>query len=70
MRVEFPGAIYHVMDRGDRREDSSVSFGWYLAALEHRPGWTGVDRLLGEHGIAEEMAITVRLRSETTLPVK
>ena len=20
MRVEFPGAIYHVMDRGDRRE--------------------------------------------------
>ena len=21
MRVEFPGAIYHVMDRGDRRED-------------------------------------------------
>jgi hypothetical protein len=21
MRVEYPGAIYHVMDRGDRRED-------------------------------------------------
>jgi hypothetical protein len=20
MRVEYPGAIYHVMDRGDRRE--------------------------------------------------
>jgi hypothetical protein len=20
-RVEYPGAIYHVMDRGDRRED-------------------------------------------------
>ena len=21
MRVEYPGAIYHVMDRGGRRED-------------------------------------------------
>jgi hypothetical protein len=21
MRLEFPGAIYHVVDRGDRRED-------------------------------------------------
>ena len=21
MRVEYPGAIYHFMDRGDRRED-------------------------------------------------
>jgi len=21
MRIEYPGAIYHVMSRGDRRED-------------------------------------------------
>jgi hypothetical protein len=27
MRVEFPGAIYHVMDRGDRREDISIFAG-------------------------------------------
>jgi hypothetical protein len=25
MQVEYPGAIYHVMDRGDRREDISVN---------------------------------------------
>ena len=25
MRVEYPGAIYHVMARGDRREDISES---------------------------------------------
>jgi hypothetical protein len=25
MRVEYPGAIDHVMDRGDRREDIFVS---------------------------------------------
>jgi hypothetical protein len=24
MRVEYPGAIYHGMDRGDRREDIFV----------------------------------------------
>jgi len=23
MRVEYPGAIYHIMDRGDRRESGS-----------------------------------------------
>jgi hypothetical protein len=25
MRVEYPGAIYHVMDRGDRREDIFIN---------------------------------------------
>jgi len=30
------------------------SLGWYLAAPEHRPGWIRVDRLLGEHGLAED----------------
>ena len=25
MRVEYPGAIYHVMDRGDRREEIFVN---------------------------------------------
>jgi REP element-mobilizing transposase RayT len=32
------------------------SFGAYLAAPEHRPGWVRVDRLLGEHGIQEDTA--------------
>ena len=32
------------------------SFGWYLAASEHRPGWMRVDRLLGEHGIQDDSA--------------
>ena len=30
------------------------SFGWYLAAPEHRPGWVRVDRLLGEYGIQQD----------------
>ena len=32
------------------------SFGGYLAAPEHRPGWIRADRLLGEHGIQEDTA--------------
>jgi REP element-mobilizing transposase RayT len=32
------------------------SYGAYLAALEHRPVWVRVDRLLGEHGIQEDTA--------------
>ncbi len=32
------------------------SFGWYLAAPEHRPRWLRVDRLLGEHGIGQDTA--------------
>src|SRR5438876_6948887 len=30
------------------------SFGYYLSAPEHRPQWVRADRLLGEHGIAED----------------
>jgi len=31
-----------------------TSFGYYLSAPEHRPQWMRADRLLGEHGIAED----------------
>src|SRR5271157_1963062 len=30
------------------------SFGWHLAAREHRPPWLRSDRLFGEHGIRED----------------
>jgi putative transposase len=32
------------------------SFGSYLAAPSHRPGWLRADRLLGEHGIQKDTA--------------
>ena len=32
------------------------SFGGYLTAPRHRPGWLRVERLLGEHGIAQDTA--------------
>jgi REP element-mobilizing transposase RayT len=31
------------------------SFGYYLAAPEHRPHWIRVDRLLGEHGLQRDV---------------
>lgn len=34
------------------------SFGYYLAAPQHRPGWMRVDRLLGEHGLQRDSAQT------------
>jgi REP element-mobilizing transposase RayT len=45
MRVEYPGAIYHVMDRGDRREDIFVNdvdrqdFLKTLAEACQKTGW-------------------------------
>jgi hypothetical protein len=42
MRVQYPGAIYHVMDRGDRREDilligtAQAAKSW-LHHLTHEP---------------------------------
>ncbi len=34
------------------------SFGYYLAAPEHRPHWVRVDRLLGEHGLPGDTPAT------------
>ena len=34
------------------------SFGFYLAAREHRPAWLRVDRLLGEHGIPQDTPVS------------
>ena len=42
------------MPRQLRVEYPWSSLAWYLAAPAHRPGWLRVDRLLGEHGIAED----------------
>jgi len=38
MRVEYPGAIYHVMSRGDRREDIFLDDGRGPARLSQDAG--------------------------------
>jgi len=65
LRVQYPGAIYHVMNRGDRREaiftddhDRQLflwsSYPLYLKEPANRPVWLRVDRLLGDWGIPQD----------------
>ncbi len=39
LRIQYPGAMYHVMSRGNRRQDIFLD---------------DVDRLLGEHGLQQD----------------
>jgi hypothetical protein len=57
LRLQYEGAIYHVINRGDHqelREFRWSSFPEYLRSPAARPGWLRVDRLLGEHGIHKD----------------
>jgi hypothetical protein len=57
LRLQYEGAIYHVINRGDHqelREFRWSSFPEYLRSPASRPGWLRVDRLLGEHGIQND----------------
>jgi hypothetical protein len=85
MRVEYPGAICHVMDRGDRREDIFVNdvdrqdlldtlaerkANRILAEELSRRGWTESDLAARRHSDPGKVAVAVRQRRETTLPIK
>ena len=57
LRVEYPGAIYHAMNRGDRREPIFTNdYPLHLQEAAQRPAWLRVDRLLGEWGIPKDSA--------------
>ncbi len=43
MRAQYPGAMYHVMSRGDQRDDIFLD---------------EVDRLLGEHGLKQDTPVS------------
>ena len=80
MRVEYPGAIYRVMDRGDRREDIFVDDGKGVTAEQKgnrilagelaRLGWQESDLASRRKADPDKLAIAVRLRNETTLSIK
>jgi hypothetical protein len=61
LRVQYPGAVYHVMNRGDRQEDIFQSeklarLGWGLEELERR-----------RKGDPQKVLIAAGLRRETTM---
>ena len=52
LRIQYPGSIYHVMNRGDHQElIFSDCYPLYQSDACPRPPWLRVDRLLGEWGI-------------------
>ena len=66
LRVQYPGALYHVMNRGDRREaiflddrDRELFLGWGAQDLGGRP-----------KGDARKVRIAGRLRRETTMTLR
>jgi hypothetical protein len=66
LRVQYEGAIYHVMNRGDHRDDkdrqlflhtlgqASAKTDSQIHAASERLCWLRVDRLLGEHGVLKD----------------
>ena len=83
VRIEYPGAIYHVMSRGNRCQDIYLSdvdrhdfLKTFAEACEktqeelHRLGWQEADLLSHRKRDPRKVQIAVRLRQQTTLTVK
>jgi REP element-mobilizing transposase RayT len=73
LRLQYPGAIYHVLNRGDRREpifrdDSDRQrFLTTLGETCMKTGWqVHAFCLVGNH-VQEKVKTAKRLRSETTM---
>jgi hypothetical protein len=50
LRIQYPGAIYHVMDRGDRQEDIFLQgFVWALGRAQIPITIIGQSRTLKRH---------------------
>jgi len=65
-RLEYPGAVYHVMSGGDRREKI------FLDDTEElkRRGWKEGELAARRKNDPEKLAMAARLRRETTLSIK
>jgi|GEM_PF-681968 len=76
IRVEFPGAVYHVISRGERREAiflDDVDRHDFLKTLAEelaRLGWSEEELARRCKGDPGKMALAGRQRRETTLAVK
>ncbi len=52
VRIEFPGAMYHVMCRGDRRENIFLDDG--DREMMHAPPERGQEKILDKHSFSRE----------------
>jgi len=77
LRVQYPGAICHVMNRGDRREaifkddvDRRRFLAERLLAGELvRMGWTEADLMARRKGHPGKVKLALELRAKTAMPV-
>jgi len=70
LRLEYPGAIHHVMNRGDRRETSeSVAEALVREELKRRT-WDEAELAKRAKGDRGKVAIAVRLRQESTMTAR
>ncbi len=76
-RSEYPGVLYHVMNRGDRKEplfrddQDRRLFLATLAEAGRKTGWHALAVcLMRANGDAHKVAIAVRLRAETAVTVR
>ena len=84
VRIQYPGAMYHVMSRGNRRqeiylddidppglpEDVSGDLPRIMSEELGRLGWPEAQLALRPKRDPSKLEIAVRLRRETTLSVK
>jgi hypothetical protein len=79
LRIQYPGAMYHVMSRGDRREkiflddidrQDFIKAARMIAEELQRHGWKEQDLVSRRKNDPTKLEIAARLRRETTLSVK
>ncbi len=75
LRVQYPGAVYHVMNRGDRREpifqESALAKAQRIAQEELSAlGWTAQDLRGRWQSDPQKVRIAARLRRETTMTLE
>ncbi len=78
LRVEYPGAVYHVMNRGDRREpifrddEDRQQFISTLGQTCGKTGWAVQALCLMPNSFSSggKVTMAVRLRAETAVTVK
>ena len=70
LRIQYPGAMYHVMSRGDRRETAEAKAERIIAEELRRLGWEEAELAWRRKSDPAKLGIAVRLRKETTLAIK
>lgn len=70
LRIEYPGAIYHVTNRGDRRETTEKKARRILHEELDKLGWTRAQLAQRAKRDARKIRIAQRLRADMAVTLK